>query len=133
LSNSKVVKEELFERDIRFLAVYVETKNACLVLLSEGEDYLGTLAIAVPPPKSLSGIATSQPTSSVLLGDRNTVSARIFAEHVATKTNKIALVSIYLKTINENEARPILLKLIEKVIKSQQAPSPQREEEGVPL
>jgi len=132
LSSSKVIKEEIFERDIRFLAVYVETKNACLVLLSESEDYLGTLAMAVPPPKGLSGITTTQPTSSVLLGDRNVVSARIFAEYIAAKTNKIALVSIYLKTINETEARPILLKLIEKVIKSQQTPSPQREE-GVSL
>jgi hypothetical protein len=132
LSSAKVIKEEIFERDIRFLAVYVETKNACLVLLSESEDYLGTLAIAVPPPKGLSEIATAPPTSSVLLGDRNIFSARMFAEHIATKTNKIALVSIYLKTINEMEARPILLKLIEKVTKTHQTPSTQQEKEGAP-
>jgi hypothetical protein len=132
LSSAKVIKEEVFERDTRFLVVYVETKNACLVLLSESEDCLGTLAIAVPPPKGLSEVTTAPPTSSILLGDRNIITARMFAEHIATKTNKIALVSVYLKTINEIEARPILLKLIEKVTKTQPASTTQQGREGVP-
>lgn len=132
MSSPKVVKEEIVERDTRFLAVFVETKNACLILLSESQDYLGTLAIAVPPLKGLSQITAAPPTSSVLLGDRNIITARMFAEHVATKTNKIALVSVYLRTINEEEARPILLKLIEKIIKNRQAPPfSQPEKEGV--
>ncbi|RLG91855.1 hypothetical protein DRO34_03365 [Candidatus Bathyarchaeota archaeon] len=132
MSSPKVVKEEIVERNTRFLAVFVETKNACLILLSESEDYLGTLAIAVPPPKGLGEIATAPATSSILLGDRNIITARMFAEHVATNTNKIALVSVYLRTINEAEARPILLKLIEKIIKNRQSPpSSQPEKEGV--
>src|SRR4030043_1192424 len=89
---AKVIKEELVEQDTRFLAVYMESPNSCLVLLSEREDKLGTLAIAVPKPKDLLG----PPSSSILLGERHSVSARMFAEHVAARKNKIALVSIYL-------------------------------------
>ena len=52
---AKVIKEELVEQDMRFLAVYLEANNSCLILLSEREDKLGTLAIAVPKPKDLAG------------------------------------------------------------------------------
>ena len=38
-----------------------------MIMLSEKEDKLGTLAIAVPKPKDTVGAATS----SVLLGDKN--------------------------------------------------------------
>src|SRR3990170_8342418 len=83
---AKVIKEELVEQDTRFLAVYVEAKNSCLILLSERDDKLGTLAVAVPKPKDLLGPVSS----SVLLGDKNAVSARMFAEFVAAKKGKIA-------------------------------------------
>ena len=92
MERAKVVKEELLEQDTRFLAVYVEAKNSCMIMLSEKEDKLGTLAIAVPKPKDMVGAATS----SVLLGDKNVISARMFAEYVASKKGKIALVSVYL-------------------------------------
>src|SRR3989337_4211523 len=87
---AKVIKEELVEQETRFLAVYVEAKNSCLILLSEREDKLGTLAVAVPKPNDLLGPVSS----SVLLGDKNSVSARMFAEYVAAKKGKIALVSV---------------------------------------
>jgi hypothetical protein len=90
----------------------METKNSCLILLSESEDKLGTLAIAVPKPRDLLGPASS----SILLGDKNAISARMFAEYLASKKEKIALVSIYLQTIDEMQAQSILMKLIEKVI-----------------
>ena len=99
----------------------MEAKNSCLVLLSESEDKLGTLAIAVPKPKDLLG----PPSSSVLLGDRNAVSARMFAEYVAAKKGKIALVSIFLETVNELYAQSIFKKLIERVTISEM------EKEGV--
>jgi len=67
MERATVVKDEIIEQNVHFLAVYVETKNSCLVLLSEDEDKLGTLAIAVPKPQDLLG----PPSSSVLLGDRN--------------------------------------------------------------
>ena len=91
MERAKVVKEEILERDMRFLAVYVEAKNSCMIMLSEKEDKLGTLAIAVPKSKDTLGTATS----SVLLGDKNEISARMFAEYVASKKGKIAMVSVY--------------------------------------
>ena len=117
----KVVKDEITELNMRFLAVYLETKNSCLILLSEREDKLGTLAIAVPKPKDLLGPLSS----SILLGDKNAISARMFAEYVAMKKEKIALVSIYLETISEMQAQSILKKLIDKVFQ------PEAEKEGV--
>jgi hypothetical protein len=112
MERAKIVKDEIIEQNMHFLAVYMETKNSCLILLSEKEDKLGTLAIAVPKPRDLLGPASS----SILLGDKNAVSARMFAEYLASKKGKIALVSIYLETIDEMRAQSILMKLLEKVI-----------------
>jgi hypothetical protein len=112
MERAKVIKDEIIEQDVHFLAVYLETKNSCLILLSEREDRLGTLAVAVPKPPSTPGL----PSSSILLGDKNAISARMFAEYLASKMRKIALVSIYLETINELQAQSIFKKLIERVI-----------------
>jgi len=112
MERAKVVKEEIFEQNTHFLAVYVEAKNSCLILLSENEDKLGTLAIAVPKSKDL--IIPS--SSSVLLGDKNAISARMFAEYVASRKGKIVLVSVYLEKIDEMQAQSIFMKLIEKVV-----------------
>ena len=115
MERAKVVKDEIVEQDTHYLAVYVETGNSCLVLLSENEDKLGTLAIAVPGPRDLLG----PPTSSVLLGDKNAILARMFAEYVSSKKEKIALVSIYLETASETQAQYIFKRLIEKVVHSE--------------
>ncbi|MEM3601382.1 MAG: hypothetical protein QXN87_01770 [Candidatus Bathyarchaeia archaeon] len=112
MERAKVIKDEIIEQDVHFLAVYLETKNSCLILLSEREDRLGTLAVAVPKPLGTPGL----PSSSILLGDKNAISARMFAEYLASKVRKIALVSIYLETINELQAQSIFKKLIERVI-----------------
>lgn len=122
MERASVVKDEIVEQNIRFLAVYLETKNSCLVLLSENEDKLGTLAVGVPKPKDLLGPATS----SVILGDRSSISARMFAEYLAAKKGKIALVSIYLRTIDEVQARSVFKRLLERVVLGQ------REKEGTP-
>jgi hypothetical protein len=111
VERAKVVKDEISEQNTRFLAVYVEAKNSCLILLSEKEDKLGTLVIAVPKPKDLLG----PPSSSVLLGDKNVVTARMFAENLAIRKEKIALVSIYLETMDERQAQSALKRLLEKV------------------
>jgi hypothetical protein len=100
---------------MHFLAVYVEAKNACLILLSENEDKLGTLAIAVPKPRDLLEPATS----SILLGDKNAISARMFAEYLASRKEKIALVSIYLEKMGETQAQSIFRRLIEKVVRTE--------------
>ncbi|MDW8039872.1 MAG: proteasome assembly chaperone 4 family protein [Nitrososphaerota archaeon] len=114
MERAKVVKDEIVEQNIRFLAVYLETRNACLVLLSENEDRLGTLAVAIPKPVDSPGL----PSSTVLLGDRNIISSRMFAEYLASRKRKIVLVSIYLETVNELQAQSILKKLLERVIPS---------------
>jgi hypothetical protein len=113
MERARVVKDELHEQSLHFLAVYMETSNSCLVLLSEREDKIGTLAISVPAPKDLIGPMSS----SVLLGERNAVTARMFAEYVAKKKQKIALVSVYLETVGELEAQSFFKKLVERVVR----------------
>lgn len=115
MERAEVVKAEVVEQDKRFLAVYIEARNSCLVLLSEREDKLGTLAIAVPRLKDLIG----PPSSSILLGDRNTTSARTFAENLAITKGKIALVSIYLESQDERLAQSAFKKLLERVTNRQ--------------
>jgi len=115
MERAKIVKDEIVEQNVHFLAVYLETRNACLILLSENEDKLGTLAIAVPKPRDLIGPASS----SILLGDKNAISARMFAEYMASKKQKIALVSIYLETIDEMRAQSIFMRLIEKIARAE--------------
>jgi hypothetical protein len=111
---------------MRFLAVYLEANNSCLILLSEREDKLGTLAIAVPKPKDLLGPVSS----SVLLGDKNAVSARMFAEYVAAKKGKIVLVSVYLERLSEVQARAFFMHLIEKVMKKEAEGEREKETTG---
>jgi hypothetical protein len=112
MSRARIVQEKIMEGDTPFLAIYLEMKNATLLLLSEGEDRLGTLAVSIPQAREMIG----PPLSSVLLGDRNMMTARILAERLAEKIGKIALVSVFTKTVNEREAGTIFLKLAEKTI-----------------
>ncbi|PVX25994.1 MAG: hypothetical protein CW691_02860 [Candidatus Bathyarchaeum sp.] len=116
LSRAKIIKEELIENDTSFFAVCIETKNASQLFLSEGEDKLGTLAVAMPQPKNLVG----SPLSSVLLGDRNIMISRLLAELLAQKTGKIGLVSVFTKSVSEQEAAPILRKLLDNTLKKQE-------------
>jgi hypothetical protein len=120
LERANVKKEEILQQDTRFLAVYVESKNSCMIMLSEKEDKLGTLAVAVPKAKDEIGTATS----SVLLGDRNVISARMFAEYVASKKGKIALVSVYLDKVGEIQAQEFFIHLIDKLIKGENQKEP---------
>ncbi|MBS7635829.1 hypothetical protein KEJ37_00550 [Candidatus Bathyarchaeota archaeon] len=111
MERAKVIKDELVEQNIHFLSVYLETKNSCLILLSENEDRLGTLAIAIPKPPDTPGL----PSSYVILGTRNVISARMFAEYLASKKGKIAIVSVYLERMDEMQAQAIFKRLIERV------------------
>ncbi len=110
MARAKVVQEKIMRDETPFLSLFVETKNANLLLLSEGEDQLGTLAVALPQARKLIG----PPLSSILLGDRNTMIARILAERLSQRTKKLVLVSVFTKTVSEREAGSIFLKLIEK-------------------
>ena len=115
MPRAKIVKEKIVERDTSFYAIHIETENANQLFLSEGEDRLGTLAVALPQPQKLVG----PPLSSILLGDRNQMIARVLAELLAQNTKKIALVSVFTKTVNEQEATPILRKLVEKTLRKE--------------
>jgi len=110
----KVVQEEMKENETMFLALRLETKNANIILLSEEEDHLGTLAVAIPQKEKMLG----PPLSSVLLGDRNVIVARLLAESLAQKTSKIALASVFAKTVAEKDAGPIFLRLFDKTMKA---------------
>jgi len=115
MQRAKIFQEQIKENETLFLALRLETKNANLILLSEGEDQLGTLAVAIPQAEKMLG----PPLSSILLGDRNTITARLLAERLAQKTGKIALASLFAKTISEREAGPVFLKLFEKTLKEE--------------
>jgi len=112
MQRARVFQEETKENQTVFLALHVETKNANLVLLSEGEDQLGTLAVALPQAQKMLG----PPLSSILLGDRNTMISRLLAERLAEKTGKMALMSVFAKTVSERDAGPVFLRLFEKVV-----------------
>ena len=110
MSRVRVVEKEMKIEDKIFLALNLEMKNADLVFLSEGETQLGTLAVAIPEAQEMVGL----PISSVFLGDRNVALARVLAEQLSQKTKKIALVSVFSRTLNEREAGSIFMKLLKK-------------------
>jgi aspartate 1-decarboxylase len=110
------IKDELSAQGTRFLAVYIEAKNSIMIMLSENEDKMGTMAIAVPKPKDLTGAVAS----SVMLGDKNIITARMYAEHVAAKKGKIAVVSVYLDKVSELQAQSFFMHLVEKLTKTDQ-------------
>jgi hypothetical protein len=115
MQRAKIVKEEITENGKLFLALHLETRNANFILLSEGEDRLGTLAVAIPQTQRMLG----PPLSSILLGERNSIIARLLAEQLAKRTAKIALVSVFARTITEKEASSVFLKLFEKTLKKE--------------
>ena len=113
MNRAKIVLEELKEEANLFLAMHIETKNSSIILLSEGEDQIGTLAVAIPRIEKMSG----EPLSSILLGDRNSLTSRLLAERLAQRTGKIALTSVFAKTINDQQASKVFFKLFEKILK----------------
>ena len=111
MTRAEIIKSEIQDENTRFFGIYLETQNSIIALLSEGEDKLGTLAVSVPSR----GEFRSQPSlSSVLLGDRNTTTARMIAEKLATKFSKISLVSVYFSG-SEVDKAPLLIRLLEKM------------------
>jgi len=113
VSQAKIIREEVKEQESSFSAVYIEMENASILFLSEGEDHLGTLAVSIPQREHFIG----PPLSSILFGDRNTMVTRLLAERVAHESKKMTLVSVYLKTLDEKRVGPILLKLLDKVMR----------------
>jgi len=121
VSRASIVREEIEERGSIFSAVLIEASNAYIMLLSEGEESLGTLAVSLPQKPGMIG----PPLSSVLLGERNVTLARLLAERLAKTLNRMTLVSVFVKTLDAKEAGPILLRLLEKILKKKGPDQPQ--------
>lgn len=113
MARAKLSKFELTSGEKRFLSLKLEMRNAAIMLLSEGEDRFGTLAVAVPQKTEMLG----PPLSSILLGERESMLARFLAERLAKLTGKVSLVSIFTKTIYGREAAKLYLKLFEETLK----------------
>jgi len=112
MQRAEIVQEEMKMNGKLFLALHLKTRNADLIILSEEEDRLGTLAVALPQAQRMLG----PPLSSILLGERNTIIARLLAEQLTKRTRRIALVSVFGKTLTEKEAGSVFLKLFEKTL-----------------
>jgi hypothetical protein len=117
MSQAKIIREETKIGDNVFSAVLIETKNGYVVLLSEGQDNIGTLAVSIPQTPGMVG----PPLSSALLGDRNVMLARMLAERLANSLKKMVLVSVFVKTTKEAEAGRTFLRLLEKTLKRMMA------------
>ncbi|MEM2875821.1 MAG: hypothetical protein QXL67_02580 [Candidatus Bathyarchaeia archaeon] len=116
MPGAKLSKFELFSGEKRFTSLKLVTRNATLMLLSEGEDSFGTLAVAVPQRAGMLG----PPSSSTLLGDREPTLARFLAEHLAQLTGKMSLVSVFTKTVYGREAAQLCIKLFEETLKAEE-------------
>ena len=117
MSKAEIIREEVEEGERVFSGVLVKMKNAYIMLLSEGEENLGTLAVSLPQKQAMIG----PPLSSILLGERNATLARLLAERLAGTVKKMALVSVFVISIDEKEAGPTLLRLVEKMLKKREA------------
>ena len=116
MSQAEIIREEVEEGERVFSGVLLKMSNAYIMLLSEGEENLGTLAVSLPQKQGLIG----PPLSSILLGERNATLARLLAERLAGTVKKMALVSVFVRTIDEREVGPILLRLTEKILKKRE-------------
>ena len=93
LSQPQITVKSITLEGRTYTGYLMEMENAVLGFFYEGEAMrLGTLAIAIPTPQPL-----TRTTSTILLGHKNVNIARIVAEYLAAKKNKISLASIYLK------------------------------------
>jgi len=116
VSQAKIIREEIKEGQKVFSAVLIETKNAYIMLLSEGEENLGTLAVSLPPRPGMIG----PPLSSVLLGERNATLARLLAERLAKSLRKMVLVSVFVKSVDGREAGRTFLRLLERILEKKE-------------
>jgi len=113
LSKAEVLREKIEEDGTTYSVILLEMKNACIFLLSEGEERLGTLAVSLPPRLGMIG----PPLSSTLLGERNAALSRMLAERLAKRLGRMVLVSIFARTTNEKQILRIFLNLLDKILK----------------
>jgi hypothetical protein len=107
----KVYKESLEEEGKMVLGCLVEMENATFVLLDEKESIrLGTLAVAMPE------FDGKHHVSSVLLGDRNAMEAKLLAERISAATGGIVLVSIHMEPLTGLSSLVPLMKLATRLV-----------------
>ena len=89
-----------------FNVALMELENAVLLLLWEGvRPLLGTLTATLP------GRISSQ-----LLGDRDALLGQVLGEHLASLFQRIALVSVHIKTVRGEAVGRKVLELTKKIV-----------------
>lgn len=78
--------------------------NGSLVLVSDGEQRFGTIAVGVPSPFS----ETSPVATSCVVGTRFQAETRAIADIAAQQMGGIVVVNLFLSRENENEVGTVL-------------------------
>ncbi len=111
----KVYEETIEAKGKKLSGCLIKLENANIVLLDEKENIrLGTLAAGVPEFEGKNRI------SSVLLGERNEMEARLLAERVSATMGGISIVSIHFEPLSGLDSLASLMKLITKLIEKTQ-------------
>ena len=93
----------------------LQLDNAVVAFFFEERMRMGTLAIAMP---GIEEVAVGR--SSVLVGGKYMMTTRALAERLASKTRKIALVSLFTE-LDETEALRTYAKLLDKIPDTRQS------------
>lgn len=89
-----------------FNVALTEMENAVFLILWEGErPFLGTLTVSLPGR-----------VSSRLLGERDTLLGQVLGEQLAAFFQRMALVSVHLKTVRGEEVGRRILELTKEMI-----------------
>jgi hypothetical protein len=103
-----IVEEKLEEDSRVFKMNLIPLDNAIVIFLFEEQMRLGTVAIAMPGTGEVVG-----GRSSVLVGGKYMMCARVLAEKLAAKSGKIAVVSLFTE-LDEPEALRTYVRLLDK-------------------
>lgn len=106
------MEEEKYSVDVDGVEVFLSLfrlENAVIAFFYEGLAKLGTVAVSLTGPGRV-GLGPS----STILGEKNRLAARVVAERLASKTGRIALVSVY-ADMPERELLKAMVRLIEKI------------------
>ena len=108
-------KEEIATPDNSKIMIYLtEFKNASLIFLTDSDNKMGTIAIAVPMKlNSVNRISSS--TIPLMFGVKNEFITRAIAEKVANKTNRLSI-AITNFTSNIKDHYKILFDVINKIL-----------------
>jgi len=106
------IEKSIKENGIEYKLKILDLENSTIAFFYDGkETLLGTLAFALPRGDT----TESSITSSILLGGKNIIISRFLSEKIASKTNKMALVSVYTK-LPEKKAIKIFSKIVDKYL-----------------